>query len=302
MLKTTFGALKEVIVAASPKAHEPTATEYFALVSTVLASSASSSSSSSSYTLDLLRILIGVVDGTSKTVLRAQFKPLSKTILTTVIAQHQASSDKNDIQLLQLALRAQGLLMRHQESSDGFWNSIECFQCINSFLSFIDDSRTSIRKETHAQLNALMLTHRDSKANGTSSSVRSYIADFCSGVLDSCTRSNYNRALCVVLFLEHSALTCVPEQNVVQLIANTIQKLPACEVPRLTSAAYRMLDAFFQSSNYMFKLDTTAAIINNLLLSKPVTSDMETNAFYWYAFYHNSSIQGPALLITHIRQ
>ena len=108
MLKDTVRALREVILSATAsnggKAHEPSATEYFALISSTLGTSMSLGVA---HTSDLLRILVGVMDNTSKSVLRSQFRSLSKTITEGIIGQYMASQDPEEIQLVQLALRAQ---------------------------------------------------------------------------------------------------------------------------------------------------------------------------------------------------
>ena len=203
-LKETVATLKEVVrstSAAKNVSQEPSPTQMFALISTVLPSS----TKNASYCCDLLRILVGIMDSTSTALIQQQFKTLSKTLLLIITNEkNTVYNEDNETNLLYLSIQTQCLLLKYQDTSDSFWNSQEVFQVINVLLSFVDCHSIKIRKEIHLRLSELLMMHRTkseankSQLNGKVGSFRSYFADFCTGVIKMCTRSDYNRAFCTV--------------------------------------------------------------------------------------------------------
>ena len=264
-LAEVVAALKDVIKSQqiAGKEHEPTSTEYFAIVLSTV------SSGKHDENLEyLLRILNAVIPSSSSIVVRSQFKQLGSCLLKI------AKANSEDTNLLQACLETLGSAMRAQDSSDGFWGAVYALQSINAFLACMDDSRFKIRKTCSDQLIALLRDHK--RAGGRA--VRSYVGDFCLGVLRSCSRSEYKRSLFIILFLE-SGTVYFPEA-MIRTICETALRLQACEQPVLTSAVCRMIDALYQNSSLSLSGDKCHDSIQILLDMKPATADMEANTYF----------------------
>ena len=264
-LQDTVSTLQDVIRSQQEKGkeHEPTPTEYFAVISSMI-----SVGSGGDRIAELLKVLLAVIPSAAKPIIRIQFKNLSQSLLAILKANIE-----NDL-VVHTGLQVLGAIMQQQEHSDGFWNAVHSLQCINAVLSFTDSDSSKIRKTSHEILSTLMRAHQMSK----SSALRSYVADFCVGVILSCSRAAYKRTHCVILFLE-SALAYVPEDKLMSLLEFTL-RLQLCEIPKLTAAVYRMYDTTFQSPYYSFSVATTIQSLQLLLNAKPATADMESNTYY----------------------
>jgi len=264
-LQDTIATLQEVIKSQQEKGkeHEPTPTEYFAIISTTI-----SVGSGGDRLPELLKVLLAVIPSASKAIIRVQFKQLSQSLLS-ILKLHV----ENDT-LVHIALSVLGAIMQQQEHSDGFWGALHALQCVNAVLSFTDSDSPKIRRLSHEILSTMMRAHQQSKT----SAVRGYIADFCVGVILSCSRAVYKRTHCVILFLE-SALSYVPEDKLQPLLEFSL-RLQLCEIPKLTAAVYRMYDTTFQSPFYSFSVGATLQAFQLLLAARPSTSDMEANTYY----------------------
>lgn len=264
-LQDTIATLQDVIKSQQEKGkeHEPTPTEYFALISTTI-----SVGSGGDRLPELLKVLLAVIPSTSKAIVKVQFKPLCQSLLT--ILKVNAENDT----LSHTALSVLGAMMQEQENSDGFWSALHALQCINAVLSFADSDSSKIRKLSHDILIALMRSHQLSKTTA----VRGYIADFCVGVILSCSRAIYKRTHCVILLLEN-VLSFVPEDKLQPLLEFSL-RLQLCEIPKLTAAVYRMFDTTFQSPYYAFTANGTLQAVHLLLTSRPATADMESNTYF----------------------
>ena len=264
-LNEVVSALKDVIKSQQieGKEHEPTSTEYFAII----LSSISSGKHDDSLGY-LLHILAAVIPASSKMIVRSQFKQLASCLMKI------AKANAEDTNLLHSCLETLGSAMRAQETSDGFWGAVHALQSINAFLACIDDSRFKIRKVCNDQLILLLNCHK--RAGGRA--VRAYVGDFCLGVLRSCSRSEYKRSLFIILFLE-SATVFFPET----MICSTCEialRLQACEQPVLTAAVCRMIDALYQNSSLSLSGDKCHDSLQILLDMKPATADMEANTYF----------------------
>jgi ribosomal RNA-processing protein 12 len=216
----------------------------------------------------MLIILDTVIPQTSITLLRSHYKQLSSTLMK--IAKNATQYPK----IIRLCLSALGSSMILQDTSDGFWGALHSLQSVNALLAFIDDSRVKLRKTVHDKLIDLIQCHKKKGAK----SVRSYIADFCLSVLKVCTRSEYKRSLCVVLFLEHASPFLIEDQAVQIMIAAL--RVQSCNQPVLTASMFRMLDNFFQSSFLSLNAEQTSLCIKNLIDMRPDASDMEGNTYF----------------------
>ena len=102
-----------------------------------------------------------------------------------------------------------GTLLCAQDMSDGYWGNVQPLQCLNTILVMLEDSNAKLRKVAEDQILRLLQQHRLHKAKA----VRAYVADFCFGILKSCTRSNYKRSLYIVLFLEKALALLATGEN-----------------------------------------------------------------------------------------
>ena len=264
-LAEIVSALKDVIISQqiAGKEHEPTPTEYFAII----LSSISSGKHDENLGL-LLHVLGAVIPSSSVVVVRSQFKQLGSLLLKI------AKANSDDTNLLQACLETLGSAMRAQDSSDGFWGAVNALQSINAFLACMDDHRFKIRKTCNDQLISLLRDHK--RAGGRA--VRSYVGDFCLGVLRTCSRSDYKRSLFIILFLE-SATVYFPEAMICTT-CETALRLQACEQPVLTAAVCRMIDALYQNSSLSLSADKCHDSIQILIDMKPATNDMEANTYF----------------------
>lgn len=263
----TISALSEVIQSQQVPGteHEPTATEFFALICSTLGAS----SEINDHTLQLLEILEGVTLQSAPLIVKSQFKPLSAGLLR-ILSSLPATDNWN--RLLRLSLTVLGSLLQMQDTSEGVWGNMEMMQCINAFLGFMDDARLKIRKTTQDQLLRVMSHH----VRHHVLALRSYVSDFCQQVMGNCTRSEYKRSLHLLLFLEKGA-ALLPAASLIGLF-ETIIRLQQCEQPVLTAAVFRTCDAFFQNPQYPLSLQQTCALLN-ILFDTRQQIDMESSVY-----------------------
>ena len=249
-INDVLNALSDIIKSQQDEGHEhdPTPTEYFALIMTTL-----STNVETNHLPQMLIILDGVISQTSISILRNHYKQLSSILIK--IAKSATEYPK----ILRLCLTALGSSMVLQDTSDGFWNALYSLQSLNALLAFIDDSRVKLRKTVHTKLIELMQIH---KRKG-SRSVRSYIAEFCESVLKVCTRSDYKRSLCIILFLENAGALLIEDQAVQVIIAAL--RVQSCNQPVLTAAMFRMIDNFFQSSSLSMNAEQTSICLKSMI-------------------------------------
>lgn len=264
-LKETVAALHEVIrsTQSDDEKHEPTPTEYFAVVSSSISGGAATERLP-----DLLRVLVAVIPQSSKIVLQGQFKIFAQIILSI------AKANTDNASILSLSLTILGAFLQKQDTSDGMWNSVHAMQSINAFLTFVDDTRPKIRKIAHEQLRLLLALHQRHRAKA----VRSYVADFCIEVLRTCTRSGYKRSLMLVMFLETTL--CLMQPDKCMRIIEMAVGLQTCGIPKLTVAAYRMVDSFYQSVMSPPTQELALRSFQFILINGPSTADMESNVHY----------------------
>lgn len=264
-LSEVVSALEDVIRSQqiTGKEHLPTSTEYFAIILSSISSGRHDENLGY-----LLNILGAVIPSSSGLVVRSQFKQLSSCLLKI------AKANAEDTNLLHSCLETLGSAMRAQDTSDGFWGAVYALQSINAFLACMDDSRFKIRKICNDQLIMLLRDHK--KSGGRA--VRSYVGDFCLGVLRSCSRSEYKRSLFIILFLE-SATVYFPESMICST-CDTALRLQACEQPVLTAAVCRMIDALYQNSFLSLSGDKCHDSLQILMDMKPATADMEANTYF----------------------
>lgn len=255
--------------------HEPTPTEYFAVLLATIGTSVESD-----HLTSILSILDAVIPQSSELIVKTHFKQLGSTLMK--IAKLAASNEDEGegssseySKILRLSLSCLGSAMiRIQDFSDGFWGGLLSLQSINALLAFLDDGRMKLRRMAQEKLTDLMISHKRSNAKA----VRSYIADFCIGVLKTCTRSEYKRSLLLFPFLE-STCALFPEAQTLQLIETSLG-LQVCEQPVLTAVVFRMIDAFFQSPRLSLSAEQVRTCLEFLLDMKPNIADMESNTYY----------------------
>ena len=264
-LAEVVSALGDVIQSqqSAGQKHEPTPTEFFAIIFSSLSSGKHDES-----LVHQLNILNAVIPRSSNTIVSAQFKALSSCLLKI------ANANNEDERIVQASLEALGSAAQVQDVSDGFWGAVSSLQVLNAFLSCMDDSRYRIRKTA---ANILLSLIKEHKRLG-SRAARSYIGDFCLGVLKACTRSDYKRSLYVIIFLETSAVY-FPD-TMLPLLIETSLRLEACGQPLLTAAVCRMIDALFQNTALSLSTDKTSQCIQLLLQMRPTTADMEANTYF----------------------
>lgn len=264
-IQDVLAALTEVIEAnqSSAQHHQVTPTEYFALIVATLRGGGELD-----HLNEMLQILSAVLPQSNVAVVRSQFKLLSE-VLIHIIKEYNEST-----KTLKYALCSLGALMCVQEGSDGFWSQVFAMKTINIFLRHFDDSRLAIRKAAHTQL-ASVLSHH--KRHG-GKAMRNYVAEYCREVLKTCERNNYKKSLYVVQFLEQ-ALALFLDGDILKLY-DMLLHLQECEVPVLTAAIFRMLDACFQ--NYQLSLPNHSCVecIHKLLQDSRRIVDMEAKSFH----------------------
>ena len=268
--------------------HDPTPTEYFAAVLTTMAHSIEQASQSQGttgednmddYVINCMKILEAVIPNSSLAIVRNQFRSLSSTMMQLI----QASQDNQP--LLKNAIKLLGTLLNVQEYSDSFWANVQPLQCINTILAFIEHNDLKLRKLAQEQLISLLKQHSLQKAKA----VRNYLADYCIGVIQACTRSSYKRSLYIILFLE-SASCYLPtasnendENDKLLVLFGEMLNLQSCKQPVLTAAVIRSIDAFFQSPNYPMSCTSTVNLLTLLVSTRLQTDDMESHSYRYLA-------------------
>eukprot|EP01031_Cornospumella_fuschlensis_P028993 gene28993-34995_t len=207
-LQDCLDTLTEVICSQQEEGgrHEPTPSEYFALILVTLSSRVEEDK------LPLfLQILDGVIPNTSTSLLQSQYRSFAKVILHIM-------SLTNSPTARHYALECIGKVLLVQETSDGFWNQVTALQGINTLLGGIDDENQKIRKASMTCLHNLLAAHNTKRY----ATIRAYIAEFAIGIMKACTRANYRRALCVLLFLE-STLFSMPADWIKKLVSASLR-------------------------------------------------------------------------------
>ena len=282
-LKDVFTSIREVIVAQQNDAarHEPTSTEFFAVLITIL-----STNVETNHLIQLLTLLDGVIPASAVVVVKEQFKVISNTLLKIVkLASTSLNNDDDNNKeinmIIRLSLVALGTLLSKQELGDGFWGSLPALQALNSLLAYVDDELNNrTRKDVVDKLVALLILHSKNSSNSNNKFFRNYISDFCIGVINSCSRSSYKRTLYIIMFLE-AALPLLSPAKQLMIIGKTLA-LQICNQPILNAAIFRMLDSYYQSPRYTLGPEQTISSIKVLLDNNPLTKtkDMEATAFF----------------------
>lgn len=270
--KSVLAALKEVIVSQqdASSVHEPTPNEYLAVISTTLKADISTNPE---YVLEMLKILNSVMPNASKILSRRIFRQFSMVLVS--IIKSCDISDSLQSRIANNSMCALGHLCKQQEYSDGVWQSLQGLQAINALLSFIEDENSYLRKSSQDALFDIMLAH---KINGYHS-ICSYFGDYAINVLKSCNRFEYKRSLALVQFLEKS-LALLPPAHIIDIFG-IVMKLQSCEQAILTAAIFRMIDSLFQSPQFTPEIQEILTIVRYFLSNKPMSEDMEANAFYY---------------------
>ena len=254
------------------KEHEPTPTEFFAVISSTLGQS---SQSSPDFMIDSIRILDAVTLQASQAVVRGQFRPLSATYMQII------SLGTDNASVLKAAVSALGTLLYVQEVGDSFWSSVQALQCVNTLLAFLEDANMKLRRTAHDQLMRLLRLHQQHKQRARA--LRSYIGDFCMGILRACTRPTYKRSLYIVLFLESAAALLPEEARYSVGLIEVALNLQCCELPVLTAAALRLIDSYLQAPEYDLQPEDTLACVSLLANTPLQTKDMESNTYRYLA-------------------
>ena len=231
--------------------HEPTPTEYFAVISATLGQA---TEQSPEFLTDSIKILDAVSLQASTAVVRGQFRSLCASY------QQIITLSTDNAQLLKTTLSALGTLLYVQEVSDTFWGNVQALQCLNTLLAFLEDANMKLRKVAYDQLIRLMTLHKEKK----SKAFRTYVADFCIGIMSNCNRADYKRSLYIVLFLERAAAYLPEEANYSVRLFETAISLQSSNQPVLTAAVLRAADALFQSPQYSLAPSETASCLRIL--------------------------------------
>ena len=262
-----LAAIREVIASqSSNQSHEPTPTEYFVAVVTAI-----KSTSELDHIDELLMILEAVTPSTHNSIVISQFSSVGD-ILGMIFTKC------NDTKTQSRVLSVLGAMMKKHDTSENVWRSSSVLKLLNLFLMHIDSQVTRIRKVACSQLCDLLQIHKQSKTVAA----RSYVADFCTAVLQGCQRSNYKRSVCIVNFLS-TALSYLEPPAVTALTALSL-RIQECEQPVLVAAIYRMFDSFFQSPLISSGAGLSSRQLNDithlLMRTPPRGLDMEAIAFY----------------------
>lgn len=269
-IQDVASALRDIIISQQSvgSEHEPTPTEYFALLVVTI-----SSATETDYVIQLLTMLEAIIPQSSPVIVRSQFNTLSSSLLKIASVANADSNHLND-KILKLCLASVGNMLLMQDLTDGFWGSVTALQSVNALLAFLDDSRGKIRKLVIEKIISLLQLHK--KAN--IKSVRVYIGDFCLGVLSACTRSDYKRSLYITTFLEQSL--CLLVDKSMCKVVHSLLKTQECEQPVLTAAIFRTLDSTFQSINLSLNSTDITQILQLILELRPDSKDMEANTYF----------------------
>lgn len=215
-LQDCLETLTEVIVSQQDEGgkHEPTPSEYFALILVILSSRVEEEKLPF-----FLQILLGVIPNTTRSLLQSQYRAFAKVLLHILSLTNSATARG-------FALECLGKILLSQDTSDGFWNQVQALQALNALLGGIDDENPKIRKVATTSLTELLVLHH-SRSYAT---IRQYFAEFSVGIMKACTRAQYRRSLCLLIFLE-SVLVYMPADWVKKLVTASI-RLQAIEMPR----------------------------------------------------------------------
>ena len=268
-LKDVITSIEEIIKEQQPDGqnHNVSPTQYFVVIVSVLGNI-----SDLTHVVQLLEILEVVIPQASPHIVRSQFKTLSIQIMN-ICKQSIQLEKKMESKLLRVGLGALGSALCAQDVSDGFWGGKQALQSVNALLSFLDDSRYRLRRVVCSHLLKLLSIQKSSGGF----TLRSYIAEFCTEVMNQCTRSHYRRSLFVVIFLE-SAAAYMPEPDKLCIIA---LKLQSSEQPVLTAAVFRMIDALFQSPDLSLSSGQLRDCLKILIQKRPMSVDMESQAYFY---------------------
>ncbi|RYY84999.1 hypothetical protein EON63_08165, partial [archaeon] len=263
-LQDCLDTLTEVIVSQQDEGgkHEPTPSEYFALILVTLSARVEEDKLPF-----FLQILVGVIPNTSASLLQSQYRAFAKVILHIL-------SLTNSPTARYYALECIGEILLAQDTSDGFWNQVQALQAINALLGGIDDENTKIRKVAMTSLTDLLILHHTKHY----STIRTYLAEFAQGIMKATTRAHYRRSLCLLVFLE-PVLVYLPQDWVKKLTTSSM-RLQTIEIPKVTAAIYRLYDALFQHPAYAFSIPITQSLLTTLLTHAPLLGDVEANCYY----------------------
>lgn len=243
--------------------HEPTPTEYFAAIVSVL------KEGNIEHLEAFLQIFAAVIPKTNQAIVQSQFKVISLVMIDIMRAY------TDNTQVLKNAIEIIGSFSCAADMSEGFWSKPDALRAINALFACIDDDRTAVRKASCQQIRSILLLHKTKNCR----SARSYASDFCSEVFKQCTRSNYKRSLYVVMFLEESLATLM-DADVVSLFAALV-RLIECEQPILTAAVYRTIDCLFQSNALTIPPEAVTGNLKALLQLQGRSADMQANTLFY---------------------
>ena len=263
-MNEVLAALKEVIIAETGKEHEPSPTEYFATIIATLKSSVEID-----HLNEMLQLLEAIIPQANQAVVLSQFGVIRDICV-------QVLETTSSIKTQYYCLSALGRVMKVQDTSEKSWNSAKSFKLLNVYLAFLDyETPLRVRKIAGTRLCELLHHHKQHNTR----SVRSYVADFCTSVFDTCQRNDYKRSLCVVEFLQ-SSLACFNEQDIVKIYESALI-LQECEQPILIAELFKMVDCFFQSPYLTLSANSLCdKILIPLMSSGPKTNDMESIGFF----------------------
>lgn len=264
MSEGVLQSLKEVIISQQgANQHEPTPTEFFAIILSSLCSG-----KQNTHIVELLEILAAVIPRSATAIVRSQFQSLS------VVLMGLCKVNIDNSKVIRLCLTCLARSMQQQETSEAFWKSRESMQALNALLKLIDDPKVRLRKAVQDELVSLLQVHKQQKATF----VRAYVAEFCIEIMKACKKAEYKRALHVVIFLEKANQYMISSDSI--RICEYCLRLQDCQQAVLSVESFRMLDAFYQSANYSLSANETAQTVQCMLNSKPFTHDMETNVYF----------------------
>lgn len=283
-MESTLAALKEVIAESrssaelpDQRATEPTPTEFFALICSLLTSNAGEwrlylltlahrLTGSALDVVAMVDILAAVVPHSATDVVRSQFRALSMVILELL------RRNGDDVRIAHSCISALGQLMLQQDLN--IWETVYALQSVNALLSYIDHSSPKLRKLVAALISSLVTSHSNKGAR----QLRSYLGEFFRGVLKACSKADYKRSLFSLKVLESSLAHLLPADAIA--VCELAAKIQSCDQVTLTAQAFRTLDCFFQSAAFLLSWEQTLRLVKQVLQLPPKTLDMEANTFY----------------------
>jgi hypothetical protein len=273
-LQDCLDVLGEVIQSQNQqgKNYEPTATDYFQVITHVLTTNGAAFQEKLAL---MLQVYQAVLPQTTSSLLAKQFPIILKTLMTI------AKDNADNTTILSLAISCIGeLLVAQRDLSDGFWSQLSVLQAVNAVIAFIDDENPKLRKASHAALLSLLSSHKQANCL----SFRSYFTEFILNVFSSCTRNAYHRSHCLVVLLE-SCFLSLPEKSIFSVI-EAMLKLQLCEISKLTSAIFRTLDAFYQNPSFLSLVSSSnveklvSTSLSLIMETTPKTNDIEALCHY----------------------